>query len=268
VSVVSSLNFRRVQTSALLLQLHFSTPTSRFDMSELSPKPPNHESKPQVFTKFPDLPPEIRQEIWKYLLPGSRIIHIKMCARADGGQCFADMTENPLLLRVCQESRHFALERYQLSFEPHLRHPIYFDFSSDILYMWCEKVSSLFFERSEGSITSEVTRVKVIAIGVPPTFPNHVVSKLLSFMRMAFRLMDATTRFGNLQEIILMSPGSQTDPDLESYLCSEKFQTKLRICSRNNDSYVLKRREFLDYEARSTPIISHLTAVDFWKRFP
>jgi hypothetical protein len=123
---------------------------------------PPLDSMPETFTKFPDLPLEIQREIWTYLLPGPRVIHI-MGSPSAKGQCFVDPIEIPLLLRICQESRALACKRYRLSFESHLRRPIYFNFSSDILLMQNEKVLSMFFERSKGSITREVTMVKVLA---------------------------------------------------------------------------------------------------------
>jgi hypothetical protein len=192
-------------------------------------------------------------------------------ARAGGGQCFVDTVDNPALLHICQESRIFALERYQLSFEPHLRRPIYFDFSSDILLMQNEKVLSMFFERSKGAITKEVTMVKVIAIGLPPLSQvalTHIVNHLF-IMSISSAMIDAAARFGNLREIILLSTRSQNMPDLENSVCSESFQAKMRsFYSSFPDPYALKRRELLKDEDGSIPKTKLMTAVDFWNGFP
>jgi hypothetical protein len=225
---------------------------------------------PETFTKFPDLPPEIQREIWTYLLPGPRVIHIMGSPRAEG-QCFVDMIENPLLLRICQESRALACKWYRLSFEPHLRRPIYFNFSSDILLMQNEKVLSMFFERGKGSITSEVTMVKVLAISLPfveTTASLHVISRLLFVMAIHTGVINAATRFGNLREILLLT----TEPrrsDFENALLSDEYLTKMRMSySGLQDPYALKRREFLKDEDGSIPTTTLMTAVDFWNRFP
>lgn len=227
----------------------------------------SHESGPETFTKFPDLPPEIRREIWKYLLPGPRVIHIMGSPRTNGGQCFVNTTETPKLLHICQESRVLTLERYRLSFEPHLRHPIYFDFSSDALLLQNEKVLSMFFERSKGSITSEVTMVKTIAIDLPfleEAGRVHIVNNLLFLMSLSDGILKATARFGNLREIVLLKYVPQFPQLLDG-----TFRVKMRrYYSEFQDPYTLKRRGFLKDEDGSIPEITSMTAVDFWNRFP
>jgi hypothetical protein len=264
--------------------MHLTTPAllhppkfcEHLEMADLvtrwSNYPPHHRSKSETLTRFPDLPPEIRREIWRYLLPGPRVIHVMGSARAGGGQCFVDSLENPTILHVCQESRAFALEHYRLSFKPHLRRPIYFDFSSDILLMQNEKVLSMFFERSKGAITKEVTMVKVIAIDLPPlaqVASTHVVNHFLFIMSISSTMIRAAARFGNLREIVLLTTRSQNMPDLENSLCSESFQVNMRSSySPSPDPYALKRRELLKDEDGSIPKTTLMTAVDFWNRFP
>jgi hypothetical protein len=265
-----------VHLLALVLLLLHPPNTEHLEMADQITKWPNysphHESKSEMLTKFPDLPPEIRREIWRCLLPGPRVIHIMGSARAGGGKCFVDTVDNPTLLHICQESRIFALEKYQLSFEPHLRRPIYFDFSLDILLMQNEKVLSMFFERSKGAITKEVTMVKVLAIDLPPlsqVASTHVVNHLLFIMSISSAMIDAAARFGNLREIVLLSTQSQNMPDLENSVCSESFQAKMRsFYSSIPDPYALKRRELLKDEDGSIPKTKTMTVVDFWKGFP
>jgi hypothetical protein len=233
----------------------------------------SHESGPETFTKFPDLPSELRREIWKYLLPGPRVIIIagppRTSYRRIEGRCFVDGIKTPELLHICQESRDFALERYRLSFGPHLSSPVYFDFSSDVLLLDNEKVLSMFFERSNGSITSEVTMVKTIAIDLPfleESGRMHIVNNLLFLMSVSDRLLKATARFGNLREIVLLkSPDSL--PQF-SQLLDGAFKAKMRLnYSEFQDEYTLKRREFLKDEDGSIPKITFMTIVDFWNRF-
>ncbi|PMD45685.1 hypothetical protein L207DRAFT_508491 [Hyaloscypha variabilis F] len=223
------------------------------------------------FTKFPCLPAEIRHQIWRYLLPGPRVIHIMGPARPIGEPCFVDATENPLLLRVCQESRAITCERYQLSFESYLRYPIYFDFSSDILLMQNDQVLSMFFERSNRSISSEVTRIKAIAVGLrplPQAAAMHVVSHFLFVVGLSYALAHAASRFGNLREITLLTNGGQTGPGLENSLSSVLFREKMEKAYKDErDPYAQNRREFLKDEDGSMPIIKFMTEVDFWNHF-
>ncbi|KAE9376071.1 hypothetical protein N431DRAFT_464128 [Stipitochalara longipes BDJ] len=230
-----------------------------------------HEPLLETFTRFPDLPPEIRHQIWRYMLPGPRVVHIVGSSRPNGGQCFVDATDNPLLLRICQESRTVARERYQLSFEPHLQCPVYFDFSSDILLMQDEKVLSMFFERSKGPITSEVTRVKAIAVGMHPqarVISLHVISQFLFVMGIYSAMVHAASRFGNLGEIILLTTGGLFQPDFENRLRSNSFRTRMeKSYTDDQDPYALKRREFLKDEDGNIPTTKLMTVVDFWNRF-
>jgi 2EXR family/SAP domain len=87
------------------------------------------------FPQFSRLPVEIRLMIWKYSLPGPRVLTVtkiniprpdKLHFRED------DNPPNPGMLSVCRESRSVALERFKLC----LRTPnVYADFSGgDILY--------------------------------------------------------------------------------------------------------------------------------------
>jgi hypothetical protein len=245
----------------------------QLDMTDLGAKltspasSSSQDSKPETFTRFPDLPPEIRREIWKYLLPGPRIIHIMGSHRTNGGQCFVDTVEIPTLLHTCQESRSLALKRYKLSFEPHLRHPVYFDFSSDALLLQNEKVLSMFFERSKGSITSEVTMVRTIGIALPfleQAQRMHIVDDLLFLMSVSDGMLKATARFGNLREIVLVKSVPRF-----SELLDKAFISKMRNnYSVFQDPYTLKRREFLKDEDGSIPEITSMSAVEFWNRFP
>jgi len=132
-----------------------------------------------------------------------------------------------------------------------------------------EKVLSMFFERSNGSITSEVTMVKTIAVDLPfleESGRMHIVNNLLFLMSVSDRLLKATARFGNLQEIVLLkSPDSL--PQF-SQLLDGAFKAKMRLSySEFQDEYTLKRREFLKDEDGSIPKITFMTIVDFWNRF-
>jgi hypothetical protein len=58
-----------------------------------------------TFTLFPKLPTEIRLKVWANALPGSRVIPINLSIKHSRITNCA----SPVLFRVCQESRNFAL---------------------------------------------------------------------------------------------------------------------------------------------------------------
>jgi hypothetical protein len=69
------------------------------------------------FTKFMDLPTEIRLLIWKAALPDGRVHELHPCVKLleNGKMMFrSNHSTPPILLSVCRESRMVALENYQL----------------------------------------------------------------------------------------------------------------------------------------------------------
>lgn len=242
------------------------------DLATGMPGDPLCESIPPTFTNFANLPPEIRSQIWEYALPNPRIIHIKGNIRElnEGKRCFADSVDHPVLLHACHESRTIVLKHYRCAFEPHLRHPVFFDHSQDVLLMQNENILNNFFERSKGSITSEVTTVKVIAIDLirldfrPET--HNVISLFFSMMAVTGALATAVTRFGNLQEIVLLKPRSEWDLQ-DSFSCDTYKENLRRNYSDDEDLYARRRREFLKDNEGNIPITTITTVEDFWNRF-
>jgi hypothetical protein len=89
--------------------------------------------EPASHTRFDDLPPELRQEIWSLILPGPRLITVNRFSKA------------PLALHINRESRSIALKHYELLHPQHLDHSAhtnghrcvkgYIDFEVDIIHM-------------------------------------------------------------------------------------------------------------------------------------
>ena len=99
------------------------------------------------FNRFPLLPPETREMIWKAALPGPRTITVSTTAlhtNTDPPETqyrpHTDTKKDPSALRqVCSESRRVFLANYETSFLGHfcssnLRPPIYFNWKRDSLY--------------------------------------------------------------------------------------------------------------------------------------
>ena len=134
-----------------------------------------------------------------------------------------------------------------------------------------DKVLTMFFERSKGPITREVTRVKVIAVEfkpLPQAINMHIISQFLFVIRISWALEQAASRFGNLRDIFLLTAEGHTESDLENSLRSMAFQTRMTNSLKDDrDVYAAKRREFLKDEDGEIPATKLVTAVDFWNRF-
>ncbi|KAM7205518.1 hypothetical protein V8F20_003102 [Naviculisporaceae sp. PSN 640] len=78
-------------------------------------------SQPETFTKFQKLPAEIRNMIWEYALPESRVYEVLDAPNANQktpaqkGLMFANVHAEPppALAAVCRESRYFVLHHYK-----------------------------------------------------------------------------------------------------------------------------------------------------------
>lgn len=104
------------------------------------------------FTKFKQLPPELRIKIWQYAMPGPRTVIVespflntriqttrsledalwRTSSREAQADTWRSQTEIPALLHASAEARHEALKHYQLSLGSGTAQPrIYIDFSCD-----------------------------------------------------------------------------------------------------------------------------------------
>jgi hypothetical protein len=97
-----------------------------------------------TFTLFPNLPIELQIKIWKYALPGPRIIQLHYL---NGAFSFYGARHPPVLL-TCRTSREVALTVYKRAF-PHNDKSIYIDFAYDTLHLatsprMCQHAAGLF----------------------------------------------------------------------------------------------------------------------------
>ncbi|OAQ95907.1 hypothetical protein LLEC1_06302 [Akanthomyces lecanii] len=99
---------------------------------------------PASFSRFSELPPELRLRIWHYSLPGPRIMPIRcgvdplapdsLGSLAAATGC-TTTTPNPTNLHVCAESRAEAIKNYRRCFGfAHRPGHVYFNPSRDVLY--------------------------------------------------------------------------------------------------------------------------------------
>jgi hypothetical protein len=84
------------------------------------------------FTLFEQLPSELRIKIWKFVLPGPRVVSVRFNR---GAQQYTSSTTPPILLRACPESRNLALETYtNLILSPEYESSVFVDFTRDTIF--------------------------------------------------------------------------------------------------------------------------------------
>ncbi|KAI2608589.1 uncharacterized protein GGS25DRAFT_284074 [Hypoxylon fragiforme] len=106
---------------------------------------------PTTFTKFGELPPELRIKIWQEAMPGPRTVVIKspyarqqhipksleeaILETHDQEETWYSTTQIPALLHINAEARHEALKHYKLSLGVGKGQPrIYVDFRRDTIF--------------------------------------------------------------------------------------------------------------------------------------
>lgn len=90
-----------------------------------------------MFTKFPELPVELRLVIWKLSYPRGRVIIVDIVEASVRTQRLSHLT-------VCREARNLALEEYQLK-ELHTTdhdqvYHVHISYTNDIVFLLCRHV--------------------------------------------------------------------------------------------------------------------------------
>lgn len=104
----------------------------------------------KICTGFSKLPAEIREEIWEYALPSSRIVKIEWKATAKSSGTNSNLASSymdlvPAMLHICRQSRAIALEIYTLvACQPFTKQLLYINLYDDIVHIKEQHTSSLF----------------------------------------------------------------------------------------------------------------------------
>lgn len=159
------------------------------------------------FHLFPALPAELRHAIWKYHLPGVRIVRIQFSRPDDPDYRkhryrFAATDPVPILSNACRESRTLFLWRYK---REAFRHPknfngCFFNFQKDILEIY---LGSQYSQRStwlsHHTVEADVNSVKTLAF---PHF-NFMKETNNSGLRRALPL-PTFMHFRQLEKVIIV----------------------------------------------------------------
>jgi hypothetical protein len=127
----------------------------------------SHEHTPigsfaQSFPHFPELPTEIRLQIWRHCLPGPRAVEVDY---GHGSEFLYSEYPPPIALHICRESRIEALKHYELAFDskPNACR-IYFNFSRDGLHFRYGDTFSIFPpEETLRKIGNDLVRVRFMS---------------------------------------------------------------------------------------------------------
>ncbi|KAF8846612.1 hypothetical protein BDZ45DRAFT_682421 [Acephala macrosclerotiorum] len=119
---------------------------------------------PPTFTLFPTLPAELQIKIWRYTLPGPRIIQLQYSKSSSSFHG----TRPPPALHTCRTSREIALSVFEPAFTRNDQlKPIYIDFAHDTLHLatnseMCKHMASLYpdFKEKIQSLAIEISKEK------------------------------------------------------------------------------------------------------------
>lgn len=89
-------------------------------------------STPTIFTLFSSLPSELRIKIWKYLVPGPRVVPVRYNFRTSQ---YTSTSAPPALLHACHESRTIFLSSHnKLTLSPKYPSTVFVDFKHDTIF--------------------------------------------------------------------------------------------------------------------------------------
>ncbi|KAG4430070.1 hypothetical protein IFR05_014443 [Cadophora sp. M221] len=228
------------------------------------------------FPLFSNLPPELRAPIWEYSLPSPRILAFR-----NGHHVINIPWSVPLnpvdatletLLRTCQESRAMVLANYQKCFAANIGRPIWFSGNKDILLFHTLQSMDEFFTGSKVTIRADITTVRTVAVGTPPSMrqPNDTWAR---YFKPENVIPMAWMRFGELNEIIMLQPSFSKEKYLQTVKSLRKGSTKMQNTmarfSRSRDRFVVMRRQItgnLDADETEKVNITTEDFEDFWRR--
>ncbi|KAG7292687.1 hypothetical protein NEMBOFW57_002724 [Staphylotrichum longicolle] len=168
-----------------------------------------------TFTKFQRLPPEIRNMIWEYALPESRVYEVldapnaKQKTPAQEGLMFANVHPEPppALAAVCRESRSFVLHHYKpLTLGKTTK---FVDMSRDILllepYLLVKRLHrTLHFMSQIPLVRDHATRLALgTSYGIYPGIFHPVLGRKVSKNNMG-KLLASLSKFPRLKTLVFV----------------------------------------------------------------
>ncbi|KAI1405739.1 hypothetical protein F4819DRAFT_482457 [Hypoxylon fuscum] len=256
-SILLLIRLYRWQRSQYYQLLNLIDNTMEQTLSRLTSKA----QAPTTFTKFNELPPELRIKIWQHAMPESRTVVVKspypsqrhtprsleeaMSDSHDQEDTWYSTTQIPALLHVNAEARHEALKHYKLSLGVGDAQPrVYVDFNRD----------TIFFGNSElkpecsplWTSTRDLDRVQRLAV-VPEGAWRVLRWKkvdLNSLQKMIFVHDTEKLELGSLPQLVEDEPqGIETDLLEAQALRLEELQLQQELLESNTLDPMKKRMQ-------------------------
>jgi hypothetical protein len=168
-----------------------------------------------TFEKFPKLPRELQDEIWKQALPGFRLITIVQ--RLPGAMASFSMSqatpnihllrntiqalaEPPIILRVDTKSRNVALRHYHPMFQNVLFSPVFVDPDVDILNFYNHRALAAFYQVATATHANIVEFPLIRAVAIPHM---HLTTTQHNSLACA---MDVIKTWHRVKDLYMVSP--------------------------------------------------------------
>ncbi|KAH6720203.1 hypothetical protein BKA61DRAFT_708432 [Leptodontidium sp. MPI-SDFR-AT-0119] len=227
------------------------------------------EREDSIFTLFPKLPLELRRMLWKFALPGPRMIRILPSVRfivQENGKCVLNpewrqmqmagsKAASPVILRVNHEARETGLSTYKLAFKGRLSKPIYFDFAQDSLFFANEEVSNSFVWMSlsnSSAVDREYSRVDMgsvrhIVVGVDDTPDILIHRQALYWLLPLVRLFPGLQVMGLAGDNETLKRNGVTTPDAITDKCKRDWaEHRARRAARTSLVYAIPNFTWID----------------------
>ncbi|KAI0100731.1 hypothetical protein GGR51DRAFT_342965 [Nemania sp. FL0031] len=219
-----------------------------------------------TFTRFKDLPPELRIKIWQFAMPEARTVVIKsprtqvkdlptsldaaLPQILESEPSWQSTTQIPALLHVNSEARYEALKHYSLSLGIGKAQPrVYIDFSRDTLFLGDTELkpecSSLWAK------TKDLDKIRRLAVVPEGAFRALRFMKIeaSSLQNLIFVSGSEKIKLGSLPQLVEDEQPPEAEPSLELeqlYMLLETTTMKslLELESSKKQRMELAREEF------------------------
>ncbi|KAI2615842.1 hypothetical protein GGR54DRAFT_251859 [Hypoxylon sp. NC1633] len=245
-SILLFIRLYRWQQSRYYQLLNLVDSTMEQTLSRLS----SRTQRPTTFTKFNELPPELRIKIWQDAMPDARTVVVKspyarqqrtprsldeaLSKPCDKEDTWYSTAQIPALLHVSAEARHEALKHYKLSLGVGISQPrIYVDFTRDTVFFGNSELkpecSPLWASTQD---LNQVQRLAVVPEGAWRVLRWKKVD-LNSLEKMIFVHDTEKLELGPLPQLIEDEP----QEDIEAELLEEEVQRlKLQLQEESKES--------------------------------
>ncbi|KAI2643198.1 hypothetical protein GGS21DRAFT_3382 [Xylaria nigripes] len=219
------------------------------------------------FTRFNELPPELRIKIWQFAMPEPRIVVMKarnierpasleeaLLQTVDCEKSWQSTTQIPPLLHVNAEARYEALKHYALSFGVGKTEPkVYVDFNRDTLFFGDAELISQHL--SLWAKTKDLDNIRRLATVPEGTWRilQWSQSHLDSLKKLIFVHETEKIKLGSLPQLVEDGP-LETVPNFELEFRQHRITIHIKQSEIEGKMRAREAREEIDTLMRVLPI--------------